>query len=295
MIKNFKVVALSLLALILILNLVLFSRMGSLNELERSIKESNNQVQGSINSLKGQVNNLLSEIEKEKRWITPAEVDFTEPNPESGETTANLKWQIKEYAQNAKVTLYYRLDDKAEFTAIPVKPQSGGYFDVAVPLKVEIEPYWDMQISMRANDSKPSIARSMPVQDKGMPGSLSYYVSVEKDNSVKSSEIQSTGLEKLSFSSYGPLMLSVDINGNRCSISLIENATGKTRINSAALRVYNGETLISEQPLEYRAEPSSNGKVYSVQHERDGQNRERLVLNIKYDNGKEFQKEIPAY
>ncbi|NPV93037.1 MAG: hypothetical protein HPY50_19900 [Firmicutes bacterium] len=293
--KNFKTLALSLLALSLILNLALFSRMGSLNDLERSVNDSNNRVQSSINLLNGQVNHLLNQIEKEQRWITPAEVDFTQPDPASGETTANLKWQIKEYDQDARVTLYYRLSDKADFTAVPVESKSGGYFEAAVPLKVTPEPYWDINISTRANSSSQRAVRPVPVQEGAGPAdTLAYYVSVEKGGSVKSSEIQVTGLEKLSFKTYGPLTLSLNIDGLKYNISLFEHAEGKNRISGAALRVYSGENLVAEKPLAHRTEPGGGG-AYTTQYERSAQAQERLVVNIRYDNGSEFQKDITAY
>lgn len=292
--EKFKQLVVVLLSLSLVFNAVLLYRQNEIGDQVKTINNSFNKLEGAINSVTHQVNSMLSDMAREQRWITPAEVDIGDADLDTGETVVNLKWQIKDYRQGAETTFFYRQGNTGDYQTVPVETKGGGYFEVAVPLKLNVEPYWDIEVYSRASGAKQRVVKPVPVQESiNSSNNISYYISVEKDGSIKSSEIQSAGLEKIAHDLYGLPLLRLDIDNNKYGIFLNERTRGKARLYSATLRVYNGDTLVSELPLEYREEPRGDGEGYSIQYERDQQNPGRLVIIARYDNGKEFQREIP--
>lgn len=292
--RKMKNIAILFIITSLCLNIILLNKINGLSGEMRAIHNNYSQIQATMHSVTSQVNNMMNDMRKEQRWITPAQVNINEANIKDEEALVNLSWQIKDYHEESKTTFYYRQASGDDFQAMPVTSKGGGFFEVDVPLEFKAEPFWDIQVSMRGSpvgESTATIAEKN-VQETRSGYSISYYISVERQGNIRTSEIEYLNLDKLAYMSYEPLMVHVDISNKTHNVSVIDRSLARVKLTSSVLKVYNGDTLVAEKPLEVKKEKRGSAAVYHVVYEAGEQQFNRLVLSVRYDNGKEFARVI---
>lgn len=279
--------------LVLIINLVLLMRMGDLNNRMQNLSHNYNNLQSSLSSISGNVNNTLDRFIREQSWITPVQVNNEKTKVENEQGLAVLNWQIKDFQEGAEVVFHYRESESGEFTAIPAESKGAGLFEVNMPLKVKVEPFWDINVSKTIDSGKNS--RATAVQEAVMvprpAQSIGYYVSMKVKDSIKSSEVSYFDLAYLAQTKYEPIRGHVAINKNKYNISLFEHYPSSNNFASVMVKFYDGNNLIADKPVEVQ-KTENGGKIYSLAYEAGSQSISHLVVQVEYTNGNTFEKEI---
>lgn len=271
--------------LVLIINLVLLSRMGDLNNRIQNLSNKYSNLQSSLDY----VNNTLDRFTREQSWITPVQVNNEKTKVENEQGLAVLNWQIKDFQEGAEVVFYYRESESGEFTAIPAESKGAGLFEVNMPLKVKVEPFWDIQVSKTEGMGTKTTERA--VRELKAVQSIGYYVSMKVKDTTKSSEISFFDMAYLAKTKYEPIRGHVAINKDKYNISLLEHYPGSNNFASVMVRFFDGNNLMAEKPVE--VQKTENGsKTYSLSFEADSQNISHLVIQVEYTNGNTFEKEI---
>lgn len=272
---------------LLIMNFITFIKLGDLNNQIENLKYGQNQIQSSIGGISGNVNNTLNRFTREQTWITQVQANEGKTKIEDEKITAVLNWQIKEYQKGAEVVFNYRQRDTEEFIAIPAESIGDGLFEVVIPFEVEVEPFWEIGVSH--SSEKNSITEE--VVDKGQkPSGINYYISMSMNDSVKSSEVSHFSPNYLVRTKYEPIMGHIDIRDNWVDISLFQHSPQGNEYDSAWFKVYDGNKLLAEQILEEEEGPGRT--QYFANYQEELGNITRLVLYVKYQDGKIFEKEI---
>lgn len=275
--------------LVLVMNLVLFMRMGDLSNQVQSLSHNNQNLQSSLNAISGNVNDTLERFTREESWLTPVQINNEKTQVDNEQGLAVLNWQIKDFQEGAEVVFHYRESESGEFTAIPAVSKGAGLFEVNMPLNVKVEPFWDVQINkiekMGTNSSE-SAVRAI-----GAVPSIGYYVSMKVKDTVKSSEISYFDLAYLAQAKYEPIQGQVSINKNEYNVSLFEHYPSSNNFDSVKVKFYNGSNLVAEKAVEVQ-DVQNNVKTYFLTYDADVQNISHIVLQVKYTNGNTFDKEI---
>lgn len=279
--------------LVLIINLVLLMRMGDLNNQIQNLSHNYNNLQSSLNSISGNVNNTLAQFTREQSWITPVQVNNEKTKVENEQGLAVLNWQIKDFQEGAEVAFHYRESESGEFKAIPAESKGAGIFEVNMPLKVKVEPFWEINVSKTrdsGNNSSATVSQEA-VMAPGPAQSIGYYVSMKVKDSIKSSEVSYFDLAYLTRMKYEPIRGHIDINKNKYNISLFEHYPGSNNFASVMVKFYDGSIVVAEKAVE--VQDDNNGrKTYFLAYDAGSQNISQLVIQVKYTNGNTFEKAI---
>ena len=279
--------------LVLLINLVLLSRMGELNNQIQNLSHNYNNLQSSLNSISGNVNNTLDRFTREQSWITPVQINNEKTKVENEQGLAVLNWQIKDLPEGAEVVFHYRESESEEFTAIPAESKGAGLFEANMPLKVKVEPFWEINVSKTIESGKNSrvTAAQEAVMVPRTAQSIGYYVSMKVKDTVKSSENSYFDLAYLAQTKYEPIRGHVAINKNKYNISLFEHYPSSNNFVSVMVKFYDGNILIAEKPVEVQKNENS-ARIYFLAYEAGSQNISHLVIQVEYTNGNIFEKEI---
>lgn len=296
--RFFKPAAAVIITLSLILNLVLLQKVSTLEDRIASLLNNYSRVESLLHSYSGQMNNTLTQMKKDQSWVTPARIEIDPSSLGREEVGVKLGWQVKEYQEGSQVTAFYRTAGEAEFKTVKAQAVGGGYFEVNIPFKVKAEPQWNVHIQSRSGSGKNMTPPAIAEKIAESVLSLEYYISVSHGANVRSSEVETANLDKLAYGTYNPLMTNLFIvndGSQRFEIDLFEpHSLGGKRasLERALLKVYNGSVLLLEKPLEARQEPAGPGVRYNTAYESGEAGFTRLTLQVKYNNGREFVKDI---
>lgn len=275
--------------IILIINLVLMQRIGQLNSEVQDLGRKLNNQQSSIISISGNVNSSLDRFTREQSWITPVQVNADKTTVADEDGIAVLNWQVKDLPAGAEVMFHYRETETGDFTSLPAENKGAGLFEVSVPFKANIEPFWDIQVSITERmATRISEAKAISVEKFQ---SVNYYVSMKHDDVLKSSEIGYFDLAYLAQTKYEPISGHVDINGSKYNINLYEHYPSSNNYEYIKAKFYDGSTLVAEKPVD-RLNTLSGSRTYYLGYDAESQNISRLIIEVKYTNGKTFSNEI---
>jgi len=279
------------LAVIIIMNVVLISKIGDLNNRVQNLSHNYNNLGSSINSVTSNVNQSLDRFIREQSWITPVQINHEKSKVDTEQVLAVFNWQIKDYLEESEVVFHYRLSDTEEFTTVVAESINTGFFEVSLPLEIKAEPSWEVNISRTekgvSEQSIEQIAREIKQADKP----IRCYVSMKTKDSLKSSEVSYLNYEYLAHMKYEPVRGHVHISRNNYNISLFEDNNSNNSFESITAEFYNGNNLIVKKPVE--VQDAQNGmKDYSLSYDSGSEDISHIILKVKYKNGDTFQKEI---
>jgi len=279
------------LAVIIIMNVVLISKIGDLNNRVQNLSHNYNNLGSSINSVTSNVNQSLDRFIREQSWITPVQINHEKSKVDTEQVLAVFNWQIKDYLEESEVVFHYRLSDTEEFTTVVAESINTGFFEVSLPLEIKAEPSWEVNISRTekgvSEQSIEQIAREIKQADKP----IRCYVSMKTKDSIKSSEVSYINYEYLAHIKYEPVRGHVHIDGNQYNISLFDDSITTNNMESITAEFYNGNNLITHKQLE-RQDDQNGIKSYHLSYSSDSEDVSHIVLEVEYSNGDTFQKEI---
>jgi len=279
-----------ILVIVLIINIVLLGKVADLNNQIQSLRHNYNNLQSDISSISGNVNSTLDRFTREQSWITPVQVDDGKTRVDGEQGLAVLHWQIKDFPEGAGVIFHYSQEKSGEFTAVPAKNIGAGLFEVEIPFEITVEPFWEIDVSKRTMGGT---ATSEHVVERPRPDyqSVGYYVSMKTGDVTRSSEIAYIDVAYLAKEKYEPIVGHVDINNNKYHISLYEYTHNPNRFESIKARFHNGSRIIAEKDVEVQ-DNTGPSKTYSLTYDAGSQDISHLVIQVKYTNGKTFEKKV---
>ncbi len=287
--KN-KLLFLSL-AVILIMNIVLLSKIGDLNNRIQNLSNNYNNLQSSINSVTSNVNQSLDRFTREQSWITPIQINNEKSKVDDDQGLVVFNWQIKDYQEGSEVTFHYRESDSEEFKTITAESVNTGLFEVSLPMEIKAEPSWELNISWSGERGAEQVTEKIAREKKQVAQTLRCYVSMENDGTIKSSEISYQNFDYLTYMKYEPIRGHVSINDNHYNISLFEENNGNNGYESLLIEFYNGDNLVTREPLEVQ-EDQNGMRLYDLSYNSGSENISHVIIEVKYKNGDTFQKEI---
>ena len=279
-----------ILVIVLIINIVLLGKVADLNNQIQSLRHNYNNLQSDISSISGNVNSTLDRFTREQSWITPVQVDDGKTRVDGEQGLAALNWQIKDFREGAEVVFHYRQNESGEFEAVPAQNKGDGFFEVEIPFEITVEPFWEVGVSKRTMGGT---ATSEHVVERPRPDyqSVGYYVSMKTSDVTRSSEIAYIDVAYLAKEKYEPIVGHVDINNNKYHISLFEPHNSSSSFQSVTVKLYDGSRLVAEKAVEVQ-DVHDSGKTYTLDYVADSQDISHLVIQVKYADGKTFEKEI---
>jgi len=238
---------------------------------------------------------MLRQIREEQRWITPVQPEL---GTRVGDTQkVKLTWQIKEYPPGASVTFYYRERGADEFEAMPATSAGLGRFQVELEIERQVAPQW---VISRVYKGKTAVRTDQVALPTPFSHLYEYYITVEDGECIRSSEVGTIDLRKVSMMTVPPLQvqLEIDEEKDQVRVTLFERATREPEIKLARafLEVYAGEVKLAEEELQV-AGTDRHGDwdvpIYEVVWWNSrGRFFDRLYLRVEYDNGETVRQDI---
>ncbi len=287
--KN-KVLSL-LLVIILIMNIVLLSKIGDLNNRIQNLSHNYNNLQSSLNSVTSNINQSLDQFTREQSWITPIQINHEKSKVDDAQGLVVFNWQIKDYQEGSEVIFHYRESDAEAFKTITAESVGTGLFEVSLPMEVKAEPFWELNTSWTGERGPEQVNEKIVREKNQAAQTLRCYVSVENDGTIKSSEVSYQNFEYLTYMKYEPIRGHVSINDKHYNISIFEENNGNNGYESLIVDFYNGNNLVTREPLEVQ-EDQNGMRHYDLSYNSGSENISHVILEVKYKNGDTFQKEI---
>jgi len=278
---------------VLIMNFVLLSKVGNISNQIQNVSNNYNNIQSRLQSVSSDVNHNLDQFTREQSWITPVGINAEKSKVDNAQSLVVADWQIKDFQQDSEVIFHYRSSDAEAFKSITALSQNTGFFEVQIPIEIEVGPFWEVHVSGEREASEMEEIKEMEI--KKFDQNLMCYVSMETKDSIKSSEISSMNIGYLSHIKYKPVIAHVNIRGKQHSITLFEEkAVNDNDFESIQVEFYNGDTLLAEKPLEVISEQNQQNRTaeYALSYDAGSESVSHIILEVKYKSGDTFRKEI---
>lgn len=270
--------------LVLIINMVLFVKIGDLNNQMENLSRNNTNLQSSLNSISDNVNQTLNQFTEEQSWISSVEVNDEKTIVGNEQGMAVLNWQIKDFQEGAEVVFHYRQTASEEFKDIPAVNKGAGFFEVNLPMQIKVEPFWDIHVVKLEKNGTRTSEMSKPAEQAISYG---YYVSMKTNGIIKSSEISKFDVSYLAKIKYEPIRGNIKINNNKYSISLVENQD----FASVLVKFYDGSNTVAKKAM-YVPSDQNGLRSYALTYDPGSQSISHIVIQVKYTNGNTFEKEF---
>ncbi len=202
-----------------------------------------------------------------------------------------MNWQIKDYLEGAEVFFHYRQSQGEDFLAVPGERKGGGFFEVQVPIKIKVEPYWDISVSeTRGLERATSEHAQLEVKDQVIEG-IECYVSMKNHDRLQSSAVSYHDLVYLTKTKYEPIQGHLDIEKNQYHFTLFQHFSGNQNLVSVKAKIYSGNNLVEEKALEL-LEGGNQNPQFVLSYDASGKNISRILLQASYQDGITFEKQV---
>jgi len=217
---------------------------------------------------------------------------------ENNQGLAVMNWQVKDFVEGSEVIFHYRMSESEEFKAVPAVKQDTGLFEVQIPINIKEEPLWEIQnIRVGEKGKNQNEAYQVATEIKQISQenqTVSCYISMKTKDTIKSSEIVNHNIGYLAYYKYEPIRGDLQVNSNQYNLSLFEDQSGNNSFESVMASFYSGTNLLAEKQL--NVENPQNGmqgiKHRFLHYDSGKESISNIVLQVKYQNGKSFSKEI---
>jgi hypothetical protein len=300
--KYFKAVVVGLLVVSLVINARLLSRLSNLEDQVDSIYYSQSDISSTVEHQASNFYGILEEFKREQSWISPVRMEVGNKNLGSGQMQLNFNWQIRELVTNSEVAFYYKLGEAPKYSSAPAVEIGKGLFEVSIPLDFQLEPEWYTAVSVGSSASMEGDAIDEGYMKDYNKSEISYYVTVSKDDLVKSSEITTDNIGYLGNHYYGSLETFVDIYDEGFHLSVLTMPSDRRNVlQEAYLQKYKNGQLIEEEKLDFNeTEQDSNRQIEHGFHyyknfpnvSNEKFEYTKLVLKVIYSDGESFERVI---
>jgi hypothetical protein len=296
-IKGFWLFILIALAVSMVINVMVISKITSMEEDIRFLTDNQSMISNNVNSQSDVIRQELEHFIEEQSWISPITMETNEKQLANGSTDVTFSWQLKEFHQDAKVMFHYKYGEANEFTEIPANEEETGMFQVQIPVEMDLKPEWKVSIS----ESKVSSQSSSQVEVSGQTtesvknepeNQINYFVSVFHDGVIKQSEQQSEHVDYLGANKYGSLHTDVHFNEGKVRLHVYYHniANQENIVEEVNLLKYQNDTLMEEEQLTLQDE-GMRDRPFDLEPFEQYDNM-RLVIEVEYTDGTVFDKQV---
>ncbi|MCF6136531.1 hypothetical protein [Pseudalkalibacillus berkeleyi] len=277
----------------LIMNVTFLSKLSEMDNRLRSLSSSQQNMMSSVNGQTNHIQTVLNDMQEEQRWMTPIDITVDSKDMEDGKAEATFEWQVKELQEDSEVVFYYTYGNNESYKALPVEEIQQGLFKVKVPIEMDMEPMWHINLMRGNKNTQESSKKKMEEQMKSE--TLKYYVTVSYGDMVKSGKVHTEHLGEYGNRLYGSLQTDIIMEDKTFSMMLMNHQTDTSvSIVKAYLLKYKDEDLLGREKFDVDkqydpADPRMN--AYHVNQIKQFENM-RLVVQVVYDNGEVFEKEV---
>ncbi|MFN7249619.1 MAG: hypothetical protein ACK4M9_02410 [Anaerobacillus sp.] len=301
--KFFKMIIVGLLVISLLINARLLLRFSDFENQVNSIYYSQNDIRSTVEDQASNFYGILEEFKREQSWISPVRMEVGNKNLGSGQMQLNFNWQIRELVTNSEVVFHYKLGEDPKYSSAPAVEIGKGLFEVSIPFDFQLEPEWYTAVSVGSSTNMEADAIDEGYMRDYNKSEISYYVTVSKNDLVKSGEIITDNIGYLGNHYYGSLETFVDIYDEGFHLSVLTMpSNGKVFLKDAYLNKYKNGQLIEEEKLDFsEADHDSNWDIeeHGFHYHKNFPNLPNekfeytsLVLKVIYSDGNSFEREI---
>ncbi len=278
------------------MNFNLLAKLDSFENQLNNLSHNQHNIISNVNSQGSHIQNIMNEFLAEQSWISRINMEFDQKDAENGVGAAIFEWQVKELKSNSEVTFNYVYGPGEDFISLPAKEIQQGFFQVKIPIEVEVEPLWEVGVitttgSSMEEESKQKYEERMEERDQ--QHRLKYFVSVKHDDMVKSSEIHTEHLGHFGTSKYGVIRSDIYIHQDNINLTLYNEfmMEPSDHVVKAYLVKYKADKLIEEEEMESLGPEEEWPRHFHV-NQIDKYENMRLVIKVEYSNGEIFEKEV---
>lgn len=264
------------------MNFLLSSRIEQVENQLINVSNNQQQIINSVNDQEQHISSVMNDIQKQQTWLSEITMEVNSGDSQNGETNAQFHWQIKEQVNDSTVRFHYALGNQDTFTSINAEDLQNGLYQAKIPISLHLEPQWE--IFLREQDTETTTSKiDEKIKEEANQQTLKYFVSVTHDDTVKSSEIETSYLGELGTESFGVISVNLDIMQDHSSVIVTTYKTGI--IENLQLLTYKNQSLVDEQEMKAEFE-------HYILEDIELNSTTRIFLKVSYKNGKTFEKEI---
>ena len=302
--KHFKILVVGILVISLMINIRLLSKINDVEYQVNSLSNTQFNIMSSVDNQSSHIHRIMEDFKREQSWISSIQMEVGTVDLETGKTTLNFNWQIKELLQNSEVVFHSKRGEEQDFTSTPAVETENGLFEVSIPTEVQLKPELHTSISSDYMDGEIEVERAIEEKNEKEHNNntLSYYVSVTNENLVKSSEIQSNYIGYLGASYYGVLETRVDMYNDSYNVSVMVPPIyndSDISLQAAYLMKYKDGKLVEEERLIsneeiYEGNRPAKERYIHLEKESSDEKFEYTSLGLKvvYSNGASFEEKL---
>jgi hypothetical protein len=280
--KYFIVIVTIILFISLIINFTISSKLTQVENQLMNVSNNQQEIMSSINGQEHHIRSVMDDIQKQQSWISEITMNVNTKKSPNDEIMAQFHWQIKEQSRDSKVMFHYALGEQDTFTSIAVGEQANGIYQIEVPLRVHLEPRWEITLSEQESENTNSILDEKRKEEASQQ-TMRYFISLTNSVVVKNSEINTFYLGDLGIETFGVISVNLDHSKEQSALLVTTYQTGI--IEKVQLLTYENETLLDEQKLKREFE-------HYILEELDLKNSKQFVLRVTYKDGNTFEKVI---
>lgn len=277
--KKHNNIIITLLIVSIIFNIYILLKMADLREdiahdvqydLEATLEEDIDEIRDEVNQIK-----------KEQQWISKVKVE--NGGIINGQQIVDLSWEVNDFVLGSEVIFYYRKSGEEDFRKLTATSQTLGNFEVKLKVSKADQPDW--LISYQYDDENYSRLKSNPSENPNIY-QYEYYIALTTGEQFKRSEIKTTNLKKI-IQKYSDLEIDIFVSKEKTP-SVVECNWDKGKImpDKIFLEIYKSSKSIEEKLT------INNNEENMAQWKGDVKSYDKLVLKVKYKDGKVFKKEI---
>jgi hypothetical protein len=291
--KLFRIFVTAALLISLIMNFTLLSKIDQLENEVNNVSQNQHHIISNVDSQTNQIHHALNEFKREQSWISTVIMDINTNNLKAGKAEAIFDWQVKELHNDSEVMFNYAYGESEDFKSIPAKELQKGIFQVNLPIEFELEPEWQVGVITSSNIQEES---KIEEESAFNQNNLKYFVSVNYDDMVKSSEIYTEHLGHFGSNVYGFLQTDLHFHDDMMSVTLMNHRVHDSSnvLEEAYLLKYEGKSFIGEEELlfdEQLSPPDELLRHFQLDRVKQYENM-NLILKVVYSNGDTFEKEV---
>lgn len=278
--------------LIIVLILVTLFSVFNINALKREVSSLNVQINMMQDRFSNQIygiERIVNEMKLNSQWYeAPASPKVT---VEEGKPVVNFKVKLTEYSKEDKVTFFVKGFDEETFKAYEANSLDNGIYGLEITEVGPIMPILDYSVHTSTSNEWDYEAEAKGFYDD----KIEYYVSVENEGVIKTSETYGLYMHELSFPMFQPLGGMIDVNStdNVIHVSLDSNRYNAAEtyyaINKVTIQAYKDLKLVefwelsATEPEAYRIEFADTLEIT--------EDYDNLFLEVLYE-GKDPNKHV---
>lgn len=274
-----------------------------INDLEHSINVQSSDYSYLAHQISDQtyhLENTIREILQEQSWIDAIKFDLDLQNRDKGEAILKFQWLVNEYPEGAEVAFHYTFSGDDSYMTVSPENVGNGMFQISIPLTMDLGPNWEVVHFFDRDTGSSGLTHNteeVPEYEYLQPN-ISYYVSIDHDDLLKSSPLQTDYLNNYGVQLYGSLHSVITVSDTEVVYLDITHHPGErmNQVKEMSLIKYEDERVLGEELLNHDFYEGENDQYqpnyFSFNEPIKLDSFSHIVAKVIFEDGKIFEKEI---